>query len=108
MSIKLRISAAVAMLMCNPSIGLAQTPKENKPPPLSQAETNAALDYRLQILEARVEASFANLDCNTHNFDSFIMQSPKMLMFASCKNIEPYLEGHRLTIQIGNPYTFSF
>jgi hypothetical protein len=29
-------------------------------------------------------------------------------MFVSCKNIEPYMEGHRLTVQIGNPHSFNF
>ena len=36
------------------------------------------------------------------------MKAPKLQMFSSCENVEPYLEGHKITFKIGNPHSFSF
>jgi len=31
-----------------------------------------------------------------------------LVFFAACTKIEPYLEGHKITISIGNPHAFNF
>ena len=90
-----------------PNEGSAQQ-KPKASPPRDQAVIDDIQDIRIKGLESRVEVSFARLDCNTGRFDTLMMETPKLLMFASCKNIETYLEGHRVTVEIGNPYSFFF
>ena len=51
---------------------------------------------------------WASLDCNTGKYDEFLFGSGALVFFASCSKIEPYLEGHRVTITVGNPHSFNF
>ena len=85
----------------------AQTPK-GPPKPRDQSAIDNFQDIQIRNLQSRVEAHFAALDCNSQRFDSLVMKSPKILMFAICRNVETYLEGHRITIEIANPYSVSF
>lgn len=62
----------------------------------------------MRNLSESAPPNYLILNCNTGNFSEFLLQSSGLLFFGACKNIEPYLEGHRITIQIGNPHTFNF
>jgi hypothetical protein len=77
-------------------------------PPIDQQVTDSVQDARIRNLESRVEASHAVLNCTSGGYDSLVMASPKLLVFAVCRNIEPFLEGYRLSVEVGNPYSFSF
>ena len=81
----------------------------------SRASTVQELEKKLQLLEMRVNGlqgrvsyRLATLDCNSGKYDEFLLDTGNLTFFAACSKIEPYLEGHRVTISVGNPYAFSF
>ena len=83
----------------------AQTKPPSKPTP-KLSDTDVVQDMRIKWLEERIEANYAALNCNNQKFDSLLLKAPKLLVFALCKNIEPFLEGHKVTFEVGNPYSF--
>lgn len=66
------------------------------------------LEYMVEKLWERVPGRYAQLDCDTHKYNELLPLSGSLPLFASCRSIEPYLEGHKVTISIGNPHSFSF
>ena len=66
------------------------------------------LEIKVESLENRVANRFATLDCNSGKYDEFLFGNGTLIFFAACTNIEPYLEGHRITLNIGNPHSFNF
>ena len=66
------------------------------------------IELQLENLQGRVASKYAPLDCNTGNFTEFQLQTGSLPFLANCTKIEPYLEGHKVTVNIGNPYTFAF
>ena len=90
--------------------------KASQPPPKSEAiPVNQDHDRRIRSLEAqvrylqtRVSYKLATLDCNTGKYDEFQFTGGTLTYFAACTKIEPYLEGHKITLSIGNPYAFTF
>jgi hypothetical protein len=92
---------------------LATSAAAQQPRTLSQQLEDQ--DKRLRILESQVRNlqnrtayKWASLDCNTGKYDEFLFTTGALVFFASCSKIEPYLEGHRITVTIGNPHTFNF
>lgn len=67
-----------------------------------------SLERRVNALNSRVTYRFAVLDCNSGKYDEFLMTTSVLPLFASCTKIEPYLEGHRIILSIGNPHSFHF
>jgi hypothetical protein len=67
-----------------------------------------ALESRLNSMSSLVPARWASLDCNSGKYDEFLLKEGHLTLFATCTNIEPYLEGHRIRITIGNPHSFNF
>ena len=99
------VSLAISMVC---SAAFAQQPR----PPSQQLDE---LDKRIKSLENQVRSlqgrtayKWASLDCNTGKYDEFLFSSGSLTFFASCSKIEPYLEGHRITITLGNPHSFNF
>jgi hypothetical protein len=84
---------------------------QSKPAPTpvkSLAERLKELEHRVVglELETRFRPVYAQLDCETKRFGS--VQSDdvsKFLLLVSCESIEPYLEGYRITLRVGNPYS---
>jgi hypothetical protein len=66
------------------------------------------LQSRLSSVSNRVPARWASLDCNSGKYDEFLFNDGHLPLFAACTNIEPYLEGHRIRITVGNPHSFNF
>ena len=92
---------------------IAQAPAPPKPAAALNAqeiETRVrVLEFQLKALQERVRASrSATLDCNSGKYDEFLFQTGSLIFFAACTKIEPYLEGHRITVNIGNPHSFNF
>jgi hypothetical protein len=90
------------------TIAFAQTPPK-KPASifdrLDQLEKKVALLEQMNnTLLSRELSTFATLDCDSHRYTELRPNGSYFLLFASCRNVEPYLEGHRVTIQVGNPY----
>lgn len=98
------LPVVVAMLFAQGAISQQTKPR----PPTDQERIDKLQDFRIRSLENRVEASYASVNCNSGGFDSLMMGSPKLLMLVICRNIEPYLEGHRITLEVGNPHSFNF
>lgn len=67
-----------------------------------------ALEFQVRSLQSRVAYRSATLDCNTGKYDEFLFETGALVFFAACTKIEPYLEGHRITVSVGNPHAFSF
>lgn len=101
-------SLLLVMLGSNASAQVKKPAPQPAPTPPEFSLKDEAQDIRLENIESRVEGSYASLNCNTGATDGLMMRMPKIQMFARCEKVEPYLEGHRITVQIGNPYTFVF
>lgn len=90
--------------------------QQSRPRPDSQQSPGTEeLERRLKVLETQVRGlqsrtayKFASLDCNTGKYDEFLFSGGTLVFLASCTKIEPYLEGHRVTLSIGNPHSFNF
>ena len=96
----------IGAIVCNSAI--AEDKKADITPTRTLESRVRLLEARLSSLEARVPSKFASLDCISGKYDEFMLQSNNLVFFASCKKIEPYLEGYKVTIQVGNPHAFNF
>ena len=108
----LPLASAVAFLTTTSQVVAQQTRPR---PDAQQHSANEELDRRLKLLElqvrslqARTPHRYASLDCNSGKYDEFLFSSGTLVFLASCTKIEPYLEGHRVTLSIGNPHSFNF
>lgn len=84
-----------------------QTPKATQPPADLERRVRV-LEFQMKSIERRVSHRFAELDCNSGKYDEFMFETGALVFFAACTKIEPYLEGHKITISIGNPHAFNF
>jgi hypothetical protein len=107
----LPVAALLSSLL--PAVAVAQQPRQNNPG--TQASVTDDHERRIKLLEAQVRSlqtrttyRYAALDCNTGKYDEFLFLSGNLVFLASCTKIEPYLEGHRVTISVGNPHFFNF
>lgn len=76
------------------------------------------LEDRVAELEASVERIVTGLthlpprgafiDCNTSNYVQTLPLSGHLIFLVACERIEPYLEGYKLTLSLGNPHTVTF
>lgn len=66
------------------------------------------LRSRINDLAGKIPYSAAFLNCNSKKYVEFRFDGSHLVFFASCENVEPYLEGHKLLLKIGNPYSFNF
>lgn len=90
------------------TIGFAQTlPKK----PASISDRLDQLEKKVELLQQLLDSTasselvaFGTLDCDSHRYTELRPNGSHFLLFASCSNVEPYLEGHRVTIRVGNPY----
>ena len=108
---KILMSATLSFWLLFFSVSYAQTAKPQKPAAAPTPPVTPEFDFtklRIEWLENLVDNNSVTLDCKGKSFKSFIMKAPKLQMFASCENVEPYLEGHKITFKIGNPHSFSF
>ena len=67
-------------------------------------------DLRQFIITVRTRQGvrYATLDCNSGQYSEVQTSSGSLIFFVSCAKIEPYLEGHKVTLNIGNLYAADF
>jgi hypothetical protein len=96
------------------ALSISDSAAQGKPPvPKTTAERIKELEDKVGFLQAisdvdgrRFRPSFADLDCETKRFGSVQSDDPaRFLIMVSCTNIEPYLEGYRITLNVANPYS---
>jgi hypothetical protein len=77
---------------------------QDPPQPLEQRV--ADLEIQLKVFQTLVfqliPRPSAKLDCASQNFSSIGTSS--LPLFVACERIEPYLEGHKVTFKVGNPF----
>jgi len=71
-------------------------------------ERVAAMADLVDILLRDDPPAMAWLDCTDKNFREVRLTGSALSVFVACDTIEPYLEGHRVKLRIGNPYAFDF
>lgn len=81
------------------------------PQPPSVSQRLETLQQKVDSLESLVNSileespnHLSKLDCDTHKFAELAPLGSNLILLASCDNVEPYLEGHRVTLSVGNPY----
>jgi len=114
------LAALSALLMagpCTPVEAQPAPPKGQRAPAEQRSVTDrladleqqlATLRSRVNTLSRRIGYDLASLDCNSKKYVEFRFEDSHLIFFASCKAIEPYLEGHKVQISIGNPHSFNF
>lgn len=66
-----------------------------------------SLKGNVSALNDLLPLSIVWLDCDTHRFTWLKLENG--LSFAAiCDDVEPYLDGHKVHVKIGNPYAASF
>jgi len=50
----------------------------------------------------------ADLDCSTGKYSEFGVADSHLVLLAACTDIEPYMEGHRIHLIVGNPHAATF
>ena len=64
----------------------------------------SALQATVTILKSHSGVRYATLDCNSGSYMEVQVSRSNMFLLVSCSKVEPYLEGHKVTLDIGNPY----
>lgn len=77
---------------------------------LSELETKVGvLEFQTEVFQNRRRPVYAHLDCDSKKFGVVETDDPaRLLIMVSCVNIEPYLEGYKVSLDIGNPYSARF
>jgi hypothetical protein len=111
-------TVAIVLAILGTPMAYAQTPTPPKPQsstPKPAPAPTADLERRVRVLEAqvrglqeRVQYKGASLDCNSKVYTEFQFLDSTLVFFAVCTNIEPYLEGHKVTVKVNNPYGVRF
>lgn len=103
---KLGMLALVAVLSSD-SLSVAQRVDSTKDLSARIAELEkqvSALQDTVSTLKSHSGVRYATLDCNSGNYMEVQTSRGNMLLLVSCSKVEPYLEGHKVTLDIGNPY----
>lgn len=102
----IRALIAAGSLLCSHSYTAAQTnPKAGIPPEVELRLKE--IEGRINNIVRRMPYSSATLNCDTKRYAEFVLEGSAIVLFASCVKIEPYLEGHQVTVDIGNPTSFN-
>ena len=72
-----------------------------------EKKLNELTSLHVKLAEILLETNVP-LDCNSHTASPIRVQDGTLIVFVSCLGIEPYLEGHRVSLKIGNPYFAQF
>jgi hypothetical protein len=65
------------------------------------------LNFNVEYLRKGTAAELVRVDCYSKRFDELRLASSPMFVLVSCSKAESYLEGHRIVLEIGNPYSFN-
>jgi hypothetical protein len=85
---------------------MSQSINEDKLADLERRVKN--LESRISSLSTRVAPTFVEVDCATRKYAELQFGTGYLIIPVLCHAIEPYLEGHRVTLKVGNPYSFDF
>jgi hypothetical protein len=104
---------ALALILLPAASTLAQGPQQKTQP--AQSDRIAELERLVKALQSRINTMdqklaypFASLDCNSKKYVEFRLENSRLVFFAICKGVEPYLEGHKVLLSVGNPHAFNF
>lgn len=76
---------------------------------LSELENKVAvLEDMINSLMQTSPSSIANLNCDTREYSELTPEGSNLILLALCEGVEPYLEGHKVFISVGNPYAVDF
>jgi len=92
------------------SNGWAQKPAtQTSDERLKKLEQDSSLHQLLiESQSRRSRNSYAPLDCDTKKFGTVQTDdATHLLILVACESIEPYLEGYRVVLDVGNPYFMS-
>lgn len=82
------------------------------PPPKPLPERVKSVENSAARLWARVfqlsPVIYPELNCNTGSYTEASPENSRLTFPVACEKIEPYLEGFRITIVIGNPYAMRY
>ncbi len=114
----------VAVVILVPALVLSLAPftSAQKKPPQSQPaapDRITELEKQIGILREQIRilrsaitnlmpSRTAYLDCNSKKYVELRFAEGALVFFAACVNVEPYLEGHKVHLRIGNPHSFDF
>lgn len=76
---------------------------------LRDLETKGFLhDFTLETLGDVTGSRSATLDCDSGKFQYAAITRTSLTLLVACTSIAPYREGFRISLNVGNPYTFRF
>ena len=104
----LALSSAVSLLFSPISFAQSDGGQSTTAAIVELQKRVETLERRVNTFANRISYPFAVLDCNTGKFDEMSLTTNNLVFLAACTKIEPYLEGHRITISLGNPHSFHF
>src|SRR5512134_1930933 len=74
----------------------------------AEAEIQALWRSYYTIVKDDLPNTKASLDCGSGRYEEIKPTNSYLVFFVACERIEPYLNGFRASIAIGNPHTFGF
>lgn len=112
-AIALLLSLAAMLGVKHQEAAIAQEIATDKPQTLAERVSKLESEVQLHTayidgLESRVPPRGAFIDCNTKNYVQALPATGYLPFLVNCDNVEPYLEGFRITINIGNPHSVAF
>jgi hypothetical protein len=103
----------ILLLLCLVSSPVLAQQRPEKPQ--TPAECLDALEafrhmtqLRLSSLDDLTSTLYARLDCDNGVFGYLGMKGTGLTFLVACTKLEPYLEGYRLSLSVGNPYSLRF
>ncbi len=68
----------------------------------------AILNSQFNWLRDAIPSGNAYLNCDSSDYNILQSTSNFVLLFVSCEDVLPYLEGYKIKLKIGNPYSVAF
>lgn len=94
-------------MLISPYLGFAQSrPSDPLGERVKKLEDGMkSLESSQQFTSLRQRSGYATVDCDSKRFGTVQSDDDaRFLVLVSCVNVEPYLEGYRVHLDIGNPY----
>ena len=100
---------------CLSASGWTQAEPSNQPKKKSLEERVADLEERVEFLSGmlgdivgRQHSDSVFLDCGKRGYGVLVTEGSKFQILVSCEDVTPFLEGHKIKLDIGNPYYAHF
>ena len=87
----------------------APAPKKTAEQRIEELEASLKVLSKMFVdIGRRLPSRSPTVDCDSTDYTEIVAEGSSLALLVACQKIESYLEGYRITLRFGNPYTFGF